>query len=237
MAGPLAAAAALAGAQDAGRLRDRAAAPRSGRPRRLDRRRPSGTRRPGPAGARRVLSRRRPSRGRPRRAHPQPRTTAPANPHVFAGRAWSALLRFVWRTGGGLGDDLPAVLNHLHVLAEPLIRPAARGRTGNARFPRRRPGRRQDSRGRRGRTARWPAGHPPGGACAGPRRARAAVPPPRCAGQRAPSRRIGPASGGPRRVAARRAPRAASRPGRPAVSVKPGPARSLVPGCSGETAS
>ncbi|WP_063835832.1 hypothetical protein [Streptomyces mutabilis] len=50
-------------------------------------------------------------------------------PHVpdaaeFAGRAWPALLRLVWRTGTGLGDDLPAVLDHLYALAEPLTRPA-----------------------------------------------------------------------------------------------------------------
>ncbi|MCX4783882.1 hypothetical protein [Streptomyces sp. NBC_01264] len=55
---------------------------------------------------------------------------APASPHVpdaaeFAGRAWLALLDFAWRTGGDLGGDLPAVLDHLHTLAEPLTRPAA----------------------------------------------------------------------------------------------------------------
>ncbi|MFE0775388.1 hypothetical protein [Streptomyces sp. NPDC058861] len=55
---------------------------------------------------------------------------APADLHVpdaaeLAGRAWSGLLRFAWRTGEGLGDDLPAVLDRLHTLAEPLTRPAA----------------------------------------------------------------------------------------------------------------
>ncbi|MFC8949506.1 hypothetical protein [Streptomyces rochei] len=54
---------------------------------------------------------------------------APASPHVpdaavFAGRAWSDLLSVVWRTGSGLGGDLPAVLDHLRHLAEPLTRPA-----------------------------------------------------------------------------------------------------------------
>ncbi|MER8120662.1 hypothetical protein [Streptomyces sp. NPDC094031] len=55
---------------------------------------------------------------------------APADPHVpdageYAGRAFSGLLRQVWRTGGGLGGALPAVLDRLHALAEPLTRPAA----------------------------------------------------------------------------------------------------------------
>jgi hypothetical protein len=55
---------------------------------------------------------------------------APASPYVpdaaeFAGRAWSGLLSVVWRTGGDLGGDLPAVLDHLRGLAEPLTRPAA----------------------------------------------------------------------------------------------------------------
>ncbi|MEO3978966.1 hypothetical protein [Streptomyces sp. CAU 1734] len=54
---------------------------------------------------------------------------APADPHVpdaadCAGRAWSGLLAFVWRTGGGLGGALPAVLDRLRTLAEPLTRPA-----------------------------------------------------------------------------------------------------------------
>ncbi|MFJ2218177.1 hypothetical protein ACIQVO_38250 [Streptomyces sp. NPDC101062] len=55
---------------------------------------------------------------------------APADPHVpdaadCAGRAWSGLLAFVWRTGtDGLGGDLPAVLDRLRALAEPLTRPA-----------------------------------------------------------------------------------------------------------------
>ncbi len=53
---------------------------------------------------------------------------APASPHVpdaaeFAGRAWSGLLNFVWRTGGDLGGDLPAVLDQLHGLAGLLTRP------------------------------------------------------------------------------------------------------------------
>ncbi|MFG2933612.1 hypothetical protein [Streptomyces achromogenes] len=55
---------------------------------------------------------------------------APADPHVpeaaeCAGRAWSGLLAFVWRTGVDLDGDLPAVLDHLRTLAEPLTRPAA----------------------------------------------------------------------------------------------------------------
>ncbi|MFC8259710.1 hypothetical protein ACFUNF_19245 [Streptomyces sp. NPDC057291] len=55
---------------------------------------------------------------------------APASQHLpdaaeFAGRAWAGLLSFVWRTGGDLGDDLPAVLDHLRGLAEPLTHPAA----------------------------------------------------------------------------------------------------------------
>ncbi|MER6685458.1 hypothetical protein [Streptomyces olivaceoviridis] len=58
---------------------------------------------------------------------------APSDPHVpdageYAGRAWSGLLTFVWRTGDGLGDlggDLPAVLDQLHALTEPLTHPAA----------------------------------------------------------------------------------------------------------------
>ncbi|MFJ4932128.1 hypothetical protein [Streptomyces sp. NPDC088736] len=54
----------------------------------------------------------------------------PADPHVpdaaeYAGRAWSGLLTLVWRTGEGLGGDLPAVLDRLHDLAEPLTHPAA----------------------------------------------------------------------------------------------------------------
>lgn len=56
---------------------------------------------------------------------------APADPHVpeaaeCAGRAWSGLLTFVWSTGADLEGDLPAVLDHLRTLAEPLTRrPAA----------------------------------------------------------------------------------------------------------------
>ncbi|MHC3534181.1 hypothetical protein ACLQ2M_40250 [Streptomyces sp. DT7] len=55
---------------------------------------------------------------------------APADPHIpdageYAGRAWSGLLAFVWRTGDGLGGHLPAALDRLHALAEPLTRPAA----------------------------------------------------------------------------------------------------------------
>ncbi|MET8608906.1 hypothetical protein ABZV92_35780 [Streptomyces rubiginosohelvolus] len=55
---------------------------------------------------------------------------APADPHIpdageYAGRAWSALLAFVWRTGDGLGGHLPTVLDRLHALAEPLTRPPA----------------------------------------------------------------------------------------------------------------
>ncbi|MEU4077729.1 hypothetical protein [Streptomyces venezuelae] len=54
---------------------------------------------------------------------------APADPHVpdageYAGRAWSGLLTFVWRTGGDLDGHLPTVLDRLHTLAEPLTRPA-----------------------------------------------------------------------------------------------------------------
>ncbi|MFJ6438711.1 hypothetical protein [Streptomyces sp. NPDC091416] len=56
---------------------------------------------------------------------------APADPHIpdageYAGQAWSGLLAFVWRTGDdGLGGHLPAALDRLHTLAEPLTRPAA----------------------------------------------------------------------------------------------------------------
>ncbi|WP_247701350.1 hypothetical protein [Streptomyces sp. RM72] len=55
---------------------------------------------------------------------------APADPHIpdageYAGRAWSGLLTFEWRTGGDLGGHLPTVLDRLHTLAEPLTRPAA----------------------------------------------------------------------------------------------------------------
>ncbi|MFE1190200.1 hypothetical protein [[Kitasatospora] papulosa] len=55
---------------------------------------------------------------------------APADPHIpdageYAGRAWSRLLAFVWRTGDGLGGHLPAALDRLHALVEPLTRPAA----------------------------------------------------------------------------------------------------------------
>lgn len=65
---------------------------------------------------------------------------APANPHLpdaaeFAGRAWSGLLSFVWRTGGDLGADLPAVLDHLRGLAEPLTRPAAPPPAGDPATP------------------------------------------------------------------------------------------------------
>ncbi|MEU0255499.1 hypothetical protein ABZ299_24040 [Streptomyces sp. NPDC006184] len=50
---------------------------------------------------------------------------APDSPHVpdaaeFVGRAWSGLLHFVWRTGA----DLPAVLDHVRGVVEPLTRPA-----------------------------------------------------------------------------------------------------------------
>ncbi|MEU5137020.1 hypothetical protein [Streptomyces californicus] len=55
---------------------------------------------------------------------------APADPHIpdageYAGRAWSRLLAFVWRTGDGLGGHLPAALDRLHALVEPLTRPPA----------------------------------------------------------------------------------------------------------------
>ncbi|MFI1189643.1 hypothetical protein [Streptomyces californicus] len=55
---------------------------------------------------------------------------APADPHIpdageHAGRAWSRLLAFVWRTGDGLDGHLPTVLDRLHTLAEPLTRPPA----------------------------------------------------------------------------------------------------------------
>ncbi|MFJ9721009.1 hypothetical protein ACIRPQ_34615 [Streptomyces sp. NPDC101213] len=57
------------------------------------------------------------------RALPAPVSQVP-DAAEFAGRAWSGLLSFVWRTGTGLGGDQSAVLNHLHFLAEPLTRPA-----------------------------------------------------------------------------------------------------------------
>lgn len=55
---------------------------------------------------------------------------APADPHIpdageYVGRAWSRLLAFAWRTGDGLGGHLPAALDRLHALVEPLTRPAA----------------------------------------------------------------------------------------------------------------
>ncbi|MCX4550395.1 hypothetical protein [Streptomyces sp. NBC_01500] len=59
---------------------------------------------------------------------------------VFADRALFDLLNVVWRTGTDLGTGLPAVLAHLHALAEPLTRPAGdtpggRKRSGDPRFP------------------------------------------------------------------------------------------------------
>ncbi|MFD3422130.1 hypothetical protein [Streptomyces decoyicus] len=43
---------------------------------------------------------------------------------VFADRAVFGLLRAVWRTGADLAAGLPAVLEHLRTLAEPLTRTA-----------------------------------------------------------------------------------------------------------------
>ncbi|MFE9620412.1 hypothetical protein [Streptomyces sp. NPDC006384] len=76
---------------------------------------------------------------------------APADPHVpdaaeFAGRAWSALLTFAWRTGDDRDGDLPAVLERLHTLAEPLTRPPSRRRPRRQRPP---PAPRPGGRGRR----------------------------------------------------------------------------------------
>ncbi|MFI1530673.1 hypothetical protein [Streptomyces griseus] len=55
---------------------------------------------------------------------------APADPHIpdageYASRAWSRLLAFAWRTGDGLSGHLPTVLGRLHSLVEPLTRPPA----------------------------------------------------------------------------------------------------------------
>ncbi|UGQ11073.1 hypothetical protein LO772_30400 [Yinghuangia sp. ASG 101] len=59
---------------------------------------------------------------------------------VFADRALFDLLNVVWRTGTDFGTDLPAVLVHLHGLAEPLTRPASdtpggKKRSIDPRFP------------------------------------------------------------------------------------------------------
>ncbi|GHG13532.1 hypothetical protein GCM10017667_54320 [Streptomyces filamentosus] len=69
---------------------------------------------------------------------------APADPHIpdageYAGRAWSGLLTFVWRTGGDLGGHLPTVLDRLLTLAEPLTRPAAPVVAGDPETPADRP--------------------------------------------------------------------------------------------------
>ncbi|MFJ3182343.1 hypothetical protein ACIPJN_28680 [Streptomyces sp. NPDC086796] len=42
---------------------------------------------------------------------------------LFADQALFDLLTLVWRTGADLADDLPAALDHLHALAEPLAEP------------------------------------------------------------------------------------------------------------------
>ncbi|MFF7946623.1 hypothetical protein [Streptomyces griseorubiginosus] len=61
-----------------------------------------------------------------RRALPAPTAGQPPSTAVtFADQAVFDLLSIVWRTGADLADDLPAVLDHLHALAEPLARPAA----------------------------------------------------------------------------------------------------------------
>ncbi|MFE3632333.1 hypothetical protein [Streptomyces goshikiensis] len=49
---------------------------------------------------------------------------------LFADQALFDLLGVVWRTGAGLGAELPDVLDHLHTLAEPLTHPAAPAATG-----------------------------------------------------------------------------------------------------------
>ncbi len=61
-----------------------------------------------------------------RRALPAPAAGQPPSTAVtFADQAVFDLLSIVWRTGADLADDLPAVLDHLHALAEPLARSAA----------------------------------------------------------------------------------------------------------------
>ncbi|MFD8396369.1 hypothetical protein ACFV2N_46160 [Streptomyces sp. NPDC059680] len=60
-----------------------------------------------------------------RRALPAPATGGQPSPAVeFADQAVFDLLSVVWRTGADLAHHLPAVLDHLHTLAEPLTRPA-----------------------------------------------------------------------------------------------------------------
>ncbi|MEU6071061.1 hypothetical protein ABZ864_43120 [Streptomyces sp. NPDC047082] len=59
-----------------------------------------------------------------RRSLPAPAAgQQPPTAVVFADRALFELLNLVWRTGADLAVDLPAVLDHLHALAEPLTRP------------------------------------------------------------------------------------------------------------------
>ncbi|MET9615385.1 hypothetical protein [Kitasatospora indigofera] len=60
-----------------------------------------------------------------RRALPAPAAgQQPSIAVVSADKALFDLLSVVWRTGTDLADGLPAVLDHLHTLAEPLTRPA-----------------------------------------------------------------------------------------------------------------
>ncbi|MGW2722412.1 hypothetical protein [Streptomyces sp. NPDC001492] len=61
-----------------------------------------------------------------RRALPAPAAGQPPSTAVtFADQAVFDLLSIVWRTGADLAGDLPAALDHLHALAWPLTRPAA----------------------------------------------------------------------------------------------------------------
>ncbi|MFB6784522.1 hypothetical protein ACFCX0_46495 [Streptomyces sp. NPDC056352] len=60
-----------------------------------------------------------------RRSLPAPAVgQQPSTAVVFADQAVFGLLNVVWRTGADLAGDLPAVLDHLRDLAEPLTRPA-----------------------------------------------------------------------------------------------------------------
>ncbi|MFB8401133.1 hypothetical protein [Streptomyces sp. NPDC055912] len=60
-----------------------------------------------------------------RRALPAAAGHQPSTAVLFADQALFDLLGVVWRTGADLGAELPAVLDHLRDLAEPLTRPAA----------------------------------------------------------------------------------------------------------------
>lgn len=58
-----------------------------------------------------------------RRSLPAPSGQQPSTAVVFADRALSDLLHAAWRTDADPAADLPAILDHLHRLTEPLTRP------------------------------------------------------------------------------------------------------------------